>query len=64
MSSTINFRSPVSARAAESLGPGSAQGSQGISLVALVSALISSLVIFGVQMLAFILLKDKLARIL
>jgi hypothetical protein len=43
---------------------GSGQGSQGISLVAFITALATSLVIFGVQMLVFILLKDNLARIL
>lgn len=43
---------------------GSGQGSQGISFVAFITALVSSLVIFGIQMLAFILLKEKLARIL
>ena len=45
-------------------GVGTAQGSQGISLVALLTAIAASAVIFGVQMLAFILFKDKLARIL
>ncbi|KAF4624952.1 hypothetical protein G7Y89_g13212 [Cudoniella acicularis] len=40
-----------------------ASSSQGISLVAFLTALVSSLVVFGVQMFAFILLKDKLARI-
>lgn len=43
---------------------GGAQNSEGISLVAFVTALATSLVIFGIQMLAFILLKNKLARIL
>jgi len=43
---------------------GAAQGSQGISLVALLSAIAVSAIIFGVQMLAFVLLKEKLARIL
>ncbi|KAL5331697.1 hypothetical protein ACEPPN_001233 [Leptodophora sp. 'Broadleaf-Isolate-01'] len=42
---------------------GGAQNSEGISLVAFVTALATSLVIFGIQMLAFILLKNKLARI-
>ncbi|TAQ87156.1 hypothetical protein B7494_g4529 [Chlorociboria aeruginascens] len=42
---------------------GSAQAQAGISLVALLTALASSAVIFGVQILAFILLKNKLARI-
>ena len=45
-------------------GIGSAQNSQGISLVAFLTALATSLVIFGVQIFAFILFKDKLARIL
>ncbi|RAL60250.1 hypothetical protein DID88_000030 [Monilinia fructigena] len=42
---------------------GSAQGSEGISLVALLTAMASSAIIFGVQMIAFMLLKNKLARI-
>ncbi|RDL31437.1 uncharacterized protein BP5553_09646 [Venustampulla echinocandica] len=65
MSSTTNPPSPASGSPTESntLGPGSAQGTQGITIVALTSALISSLIIFGVQMFAFILLKNKLARI-
>jgi hypothetical protein len=46
------------------MGLGSAQGSEGISLVAFITALATSLVIFGVQILAFIILKEKLARIL
>ena len=51
-----------SATTSSTLGMGQAQ--QGISLVAFLTALASSLVIFGIQMFAFILLKDKLARIL
>jgi len=43
---------------------GEGQSQQGISLVAFITALATSLVIFGIQMLAFILLKNKLARIL
>jgi len=43
---------------------GGGQGTQGISLVAFVTALVGGLSIFGVQMLAFILFKEKLARIL
>jgi hypothetical protein len=43
---------------------GNAQSSEGISLVALLTAIATSAVIFGVQMLAFIIFKDKLARIL
>ncbi|CAG8951762.1 hypothetical protein HYFRA_00005564 [Hymenoscyphus fraxineus] len=49
--------------AVRSGAPGSAQNSQGISLLTFVTALVSSLVIFGVQMFLFILLKNKLARI-
>lgn len=45
------------------MGLGVGQGSQGISLTAFITALATSLVIFGVQILAFILLKEKLARI-
>jgi hypothetical protein len=50
--------------ATTSSGVGNGQGSQGISLVALLTAIATSAIIFGVQMLAFIILKDKLARIL
>jgi hypothetical protein len=45
-------------------GVGTGQSSQGISLVALLTAIATSAIIFGVQMLAFVILKDKLARIL
>ncbi|KAH8802878.1 hypothetical protein F5884DRAFT_903499 [Xylogone sp. PMI_703] len=58
MSSTSASASPTS-----STGAGSAQASEGISLVALLTALASSLVIFGIQMFAFLLLRNKLARI-
>jgi hypothetical protein len=66
MSSTTTTASAtsISPSATSSSAVGSGQGSQGISFVAFVSALATSLVIFGVQMLAFILLKNKLARIL
>jgi len=43
---------------------GSAQSSNGISLVAFLTALATSLVVFAVQMIAFLLLRNKLARIL
>ena len=43
---------------------GSAQASQGIGFTAFGTAMISSLVIFGVQLFAFILLKDNVSRIL
>jgi calcium permeable stress-gated cation channel len=49
--------------ATNSAGQVDAQSSQGISLVAFLTALATSLVIFGIQMLAFVLLKNKLARI-
>ncbi|KAB5572383.1 hypothetical protein GE09DRAFT_1170546 [Coniochaeta sp. 2T2.1] len=42
---------------------GSAQASTGITLVAFLTALATSLVIFAVQMIAFLLLRNKLARI-
>jgi hypothetical protein len=45
-------------------GAGSAQQSTGISLVAFVTALAASLVVFGVQMGFFLLLRNKLVRIL
>ena len=43
---------------------GQGQNSYGISLVAFVTALATSLVIFGVQIGLFLLLRNKLARIL
>jgi hypothetical protein len=63
---TMSSTTIIAARASptQSNGAGVGQGSQGISFVAFITALISSLVIFGIQMLAFIVLKDKLARIL
>lgn len=45
-------------------GPGSAQESTGISLVAFVTALTASLIVFGIQMGFFLLLRNKLVRIL
>ncbi|PBP28458.1 hypothetical protein BUE80_DR000563 [Diplocarpon rosae] len=42
---------------------GQAQSQEGISLVAFITALAAALVIFGIQMLAFLLLRNKLARI-
>jgi hypothetical protein len=66
MSSTIDTVTATSASASATNSDigGQAQNSQGISLVTFLTALVSSLIIFGVQMLAFILLKNKLARIL
>jgi hypothetical protein len=60
MSSTTSSSSAATTSA--TFGQG--QTTQGISLVAFLTALATSLVIFGIQMLAFILLKNKLARIL
>jgi hypothetical protein len=60
---TVSTTSAASSSTSTS-GIGSGQGSQGISLVAFVTALATSLVIFGIQMLAFLLLRNKLARIL
>ncbi|AEO66843.1 uncharacterized protein THITE_2144330 [Thermothielavioides terrestris NRRL 8126] len=44
-------------------GAGSAQGSTGISLVAFVTALAASLIVFGIQMGFFLLLRNRLVRI-
>ncbi|KAH6671854.1 hypothetical protein B0J14DRAFT_655713 [Halenospora varia] len=67
MSSTTDLISSTTGTAAATSTTSSTdaaiQGSQGISLVAFLTALVSSLIIFGVQVFAFILLKDKLARI-
>jgi len=60
---------PTSAHAAASPssaipeGPGSAQESTGISLIAFISALAASLIVFGVQMSLFFFLRNKLVRI-
>lgn len=43
---------------------GSAQSSEGMGLVAFLTALATSLVVFGIQMGFFLLLRNKLARIL
>jgi calcium permeable stress-gated cation channel len=63
MSSTTGHSSPTSTSAADA-GSGTAQTSAGISIVAFFTALASSLIIFGVQMGFFLLLRNKLARIL
>ncbi|TVY80392.1 Uncharacterized protein LSUE1_G005909 [Lachnellula suecica] len=65
MSSTSATATATSAvaTATSSNGVGSAQSSQGQTIVAFLTALVSALIIFGVQMLAFIALKNKLARI-
>lgn len=61
MSSTTEAASATTT--AVSGGVGTGQSSQGISIVTFLTALVSALVIFGVQMFAFIALKNKLARI-
>lgn len=43
---------------------GSAQASQGIGFTALLAAIISSLVVFVVQLCVFLLLKDRVVNIL
>ncbi|KAI9645251.1 hypothetical protein NHQ30_005986 [Ciborinia camelliae] len=63
MSSTLSSDASVTSAAVPSTTTPSAQGSEGISLVALLTAMASSSIIFGVQMIAFMLLKNKLARI-
>lgn len=61
MSSTTSAALPTDTN---SDGTGTAQASTGISLVAFLTALATSLVIFAVQIIAFLLLRNKLARIL
>ncbi|ESZ91803.1 hypothetical protein SBOR_7819 [Sclerotinia borealis F-4128] len=63
MSSVLSSDPSVTSDAATSTKATRAQGSEGISLVALLTALGSSSIIFGIQMIAFMLLKNKLARI-
>ncbi|TEY38587.1 hypothetical protein BOTCAL_0486g00100 [Botryotinia calthae] len=63
MSSVLTGNATTTSAAASSTTTTAAQGSEGISLVALLTAMASSATIFGVQMIAFMLLKNKLARI-
>ena len=63
MSSSAATATTSSSSATSTMGAGSAQSSQGVTIVAFLTALVTSLVVFGVQMFAFIVLKDKLARI-
>ncbi|CAK7233606.1 hypothetical protein SBRCBS47491_008670 [Sporothrix bragantina] len=60
--STTTTSSPSSTATSDN-GSGSAQTSAGISIVAFLTALSTSLIIFGVQMGFFLLLRNKLARI-
>lgn len=48
----------------EATGQGEAQESNGISLVAFLTALATALIVFGIQAGLFLLLRNKLARIL
>lgn len=50
--------------AIDNTGSGVAQGSAGISVVAFLSALSTSLVIFHIQMILFLLLRNKAMQIL
>lgn len=53
----------AAAQATTSDVTGTAQTEEGLTLIALITAIASSLAIFGVQVFAFILLRNKLARI-
>ncbi len=48
----------------QTVGVDDLKSQQGISLVAFITALATSLVIFGIQLGLFLLLRNKLARIL
>jgi hypothetical protein len=63
-SPTLARAAAESTTAAVEGAPGTAQTSTGISLVAFVTALAASLIVFGVQMGFFLLLRNKLVRIL
>lgn len=63
IAATSTMSSPSDTATKESGGDGYAQNSEGISLVAFLTALGTALVIFAVQMLLFLLLRNKLARI-
>jgi len=62
MSSTTSSAAAATSTSADQ--GGEAQNSAGISLVAFVTAMTVSLIIFGVQIGLFLLLRNKLARIL
>ncbi|TPX10462.1 uncharacterized protein E0L32_008512 [Thyridium curvatum] len=63
MSSTTSAAPAATTSSADSAGSGVGQSSAGISLVAFLTALGTSLIIFGVQISIFLLLRNKLARI-
>ncbi|KAL2175646.1 uncharacterized protein P884DRAFT_271310 [Thermothelomyces heterothallicus CBS 202.75] len=66
MSDTTSTAAAAATKTAASItddGPGAAQKATGISLVAFVTALAASLVVFGIQMGFFLLLRNKLVRI-
>lgn len=62
LSSTSASRSPESTQAEG--GAGSAQGFEGISLKAFLGALVVAIIVFAVQVAIFLLLRNKLTRIL
>lgn len=66
MSSTAGAGSPASTGPSieEQLGTEELRAQQGITLVAFLTALATSLVIFGIQIGLFLLLRNRLARIL
>jgi hypothetical protein len=63
MSST-STAPPVATPSSSTDDTGTAQEASGISLVAFLTALATSLVVFGIQIGFFLLLRNKLARIL
>ena len=63
-SATLTSTAPSSSSSAAGPLPGSGQKFQGQTLVSFAGALGSGLVIFAIQLIAFLLLKEKLARIL
>lgn len=66
ISSTATAAQTTSAQTSEAAegSMGSAQGFQGISLKSFLGALVVALIIFAVQIAIFLLLRNKLARIL
>ncbi|EAQ88044.1 hypothetical protein CHGG_04663 [Chaetomium globosum CBS 148.51] len=62
-SSTLTSAAAAATTTTIEEGPGSAQEATGISLVAFVTALAASLVVFGIQTGFFLLLRNKLVRI-
>lgn len=63
MSTTTTSTAAATSTSSSSANSGTAQEDSGVSLVAFITALSASLIIFGVQMALFFLLRNKLARI-